>query len=189
MKYNILLASKSPRRQNILKDLGFDFEIIQLYAEESFSVELNSRMVASFLADKKSKSYASELKDNDILITADTVVIFNDSILGKPESEKEAFNMLKRLSGKSHEVISGVCIRTSKRCINFSESSTVEFSDISEDAINYYINKFKPFDKAGSYGIQEWIGLSHVKSIKGSYTNIVGLPSERIYKYLKELTK
>lgn len=189
MKHNILLASKSPRRQNILRELGFQFETIQLYAEESYSDKLIPRMVASFLAEKKSNSYNKALNEGDILITADTVVIHKNKILGKPESENEAFKMLRSLSGDRHEVVTAVCLRTQSQLINFSDLSEVYFSEIDDESIIYYINKHKPFDKAGSYGIQEWIGMSHVKSIKGSYTNIVGMPSEKTYKYLKVLTK
>lgn len=185
-EYNIILASKSPRRQELLKGIGLKFSVLTKDVDESFSRNLSVFDVAPYLSIKKAKSFEeTELPENYMIITADTVVIANDMILGKPKDEDDARNMLRLLSGKKHSVVTGVTIRTKEKTKTFSATSKVSFDILDDEDIEYYVNSFKPFDKAGSYGIQEWIGYIAVNSVEGSYFNVMGLPTQKLYQMLK----
>lgn len=185
-KYNIILASKSPRRQELLKGIGIAFNIMTKYVDESYSKNISVYEVAPFLSLKKAKAFdESELPENYMVITADTVVLINDTILGKPKDDDDARKMLKILSGNKHSVITGVTVRTKEKTKTFSVTSKVSFDVLDETEINYYVDNFKPFDKAGSYGIQEWIGYIGVNGVDGSYFNVMGLPTQRLYQILK----
>lgn len=185
-KYNIILASKSPRRLELLKGIGIDFNILTKEVDESYSKNLSVFDVAPFLSLKKAKAFEeSELPENYMVITADTVVIVDDKILGKPKDADDASDMLHLLSGKKHSVITGVTVRTKEKTKTFSVTSKVSFDILAEAEIEYYVNNFKPFDKAGSYGIQEWIGYIGVNGVEGSYFNVMGLPTQRLYQILK----
>lgn len=187
-KYKILLASKSPRRQELLKSLRIKYNCISLSGlDESYPQSLEAEEVPEFLANKKADGYSSVIQGNELLITADTLVILEDRILGKPKNHSEAVAMLKSLSGKIHKVVTGVCISTKSHRKSFSVVTEVKFAEISESDINYYVNTFTPFDKAGAYGIQEWIGCVAVEWIRGSYYNVMGLPVHRLYEELKKL--
>ena len=181
----IILASASPRRKELMKGLDIPFELRLRDSDESFPENLKKEDVAVFLARKKSNSYMSDLAENEILITSDTIVLKDDIIYNKPENEEDATRMLKALSGSTHEVITGVCIRSLEKELSFDSRSTVKFKNLEEDEISYYISRYKPFDKAGSYGIQEWLGYIAIEKIEGSYFNIMGLPVHRIYEELK----
>lgn len=184
--YNIILASKSPRRQELLKGIGVPFSIITKDVDESFSANISPYDVAPYLSVKKAKAFEEkELPENYMVITADTVVVVDDEILGKPKDAEEARQMLRLISGKRHSVITGVSIRTKDKIKTFSAMSKVSFDTLGEEEIDYYVNNFKPFDKAGAYGIQEWIGYIGVSSVEGSYFNVMGLPTQKLYKMLK----
>ena len=184
--YKVLLASNSPRRKELLQGIDIDFEIKVLPdIDESYPASLPVEEVAEFIAEKKASSYTNNLKEDELLITADTVVILDGAIFGKPNNKEEANAMLTALSGKAHRVISGVCLATLEKQISFSVTSEVLFSELSNEEIEYYINRYSPFDKAGSYGIQEWIGYIGVEHLSGSYFNIMGLPIQRLYRELK----
>lgn len=184
--YKVLLASNSPRRKELLQGIDIDFEIKVLPdIDESYPASLPVEKVAEFIAEKKASSYTNNLKEDELLITADTVVILDGAIFGKPNNKEEANAMLTALSGKAHRVISGVCLATLEKQISFSVTSEVLFSELSNEEIEYYINRYSPFDKAGSYGIQEWIGYIGVEHLSGSYFNIMGLPIQRLYRELK----
>ena len=184
--YKVLLASNSPRREELLRGLDIDFEIKLLPdIDESYPSDLPVEEVAEFIALKKAKSYTSNLNDDELLITADTVVILNNVIYGKPSNKEEAKEMLCVLSGNIHRVISGVCLASTKKKTSFSVVSDVEFSELTNEEIAYYIERYAPYDKAGSYGIQEWIGYIGVKHLSGSYFNIMGLPIQRLYNEMK----
>ena len=184
--YNIILASKSPRRQELLKGIGIPFSIITKDVDESFSANISPYDVAPYLSVKKAKAFEeNELPENYMVITADTVVVVDDEILGKPKDAEEARQMLRLISGKRHSVITGVSIRTKDKIKTFSAMSKVSFDTLGEEEIDYYVNNFKPFDKAGAYGIQEWIGYIGVSSVEGSYFNVMGLPTQKLYKMLK----
>jgi septum formation protein len=182
---NIILSSNSPRRQQLLKDLGIKFEIKTMETEESFPDELPIRKVAAYLAEKKANTFLPHLAANEVLITADTVVIADNKILNKPDNEKEAADMLHFMEGKTHLVMTGVCIADIHNKVVFSDQTEVSFTKLSAMEISYYIQKFKPYDKAGAYGIQEWIGLIGIDGIKGSYYNVMGLPVHLVYQTLK----
>lgn len=185
-KYNIVLASKSPRRQELLKGIGIDFSVITKDVDESYAPNMSVYDVAPFLSIKKAKAFeGDELPENYMVITADTVVIVNDMILGKPKDEDEAREMLNMISGKKHSVITGVTIRTDDKVKTFSVVSKVSFEVLDQDEIEYYVNNFKPYDKAGAYGIQEWIGYIGVNYVEGSYFNVMGLPTQKLYNMLK----
>ena len=184
--YNIILASKSPRRQELLKGIGVPFSIITTDVDESFSANISPYDVAPYLSVKKAKAFEeNELPENYMVITADTVVVVDDEILGKPKDAEEARQMLRLISGKRHSVITGVSIRTKDKIKTFSAMSKVSFDTLGKEEIDYYVNNFKPFDKAGAYGIQEWIGYIGVSSVEGSYFNVMGLPTQKLYKMLK----
>ncbi len=185
-KYNIILASGSPRRQKFFKDLDIDFSIDVKKVDEIYPSNLKGEEITDYLADLKSKAF-SNLSDNDLLITSDTIVWLNNKALGKPKNYQDAQNMLENLSGKSHEVITSVSIKSNKfqRIIN--DTTKVFFKELTSNEIEYYITNFKPFDKAGAYGIQEWIGYIGIDKIEGSYFNVVGLPVHKLYKELINL--
>ena len=185
-KYNVVLASKSPRRQELLKGIGIDFSVITKDVDESYPSNMSVYDVAPYLSVKKAKAFdEDELPENYMVITADTMVIVDDEILGKPKDTEGAYEMLNKISGKKHSVITGVTIRTSDKVKTFSVVSKVSFEILDNEEIEYYVNNFKPYDKAGAYGIQEWIGYIGVNHVEGSYFNVMGLPTQKLYKMLK----
>lgn len=186
-KYNIILASGSPRRQQFFKDLNLDFEIRVKEVEEIYPKHLQASEITDYLADLKSKVFDSELTEHDLLITSDTIVWFNNKALGKPKNYEEAFDMLKNMSGKKHEVITSISIKNKSFQKIVNDNTTVFFKELSDDEIHYYIENFQPYDKAGAYGIQEWIGKIGISKIEGSYFNVVGLPTHELYKELMKL--
>ena len=186
--HKIILASASPRRQDFLSALGIPFEIRLKEVEEVFPSALKREQIADYLAVLKAKPFLDELKKNEILITSDTIVWLDNQALGKPKNPKEAFSMLKLLSGKMHEVITSICLSSSKKQLIQHDITKVFFKELSDQEINFYLDNYQPFDKAGSYGIQEWIGLIGVTKIEGSYFNVMGLPTEKLYTSLKEFT-
>lgn len=182
----ILLASKSPRRHYLLDKLGIEFKVVNdLTVDESYPAEIKPEEVPSFLAKRKADVYYEKLKNNSILITADTIVLNNNEILNKPQNKDKAYEMLEALSGSKHVVITGVCIRSAQKDCTFNATSNVWFTELSDREIQYYINKYKPYDKAGAYGIQEWIGYIGVEKIEGSFFNVMGLPVQKLYRELK----
>ena len=182
---NIILGSQSPRRKELLAglDLQFTTKVIP-GLEETYPDTLKGEEIPVYLAEQKADAYT--LADNDLLITADTIVWLNGKVYGKPTDEEEAKNMLRALSGKTHEVITGVCLRTNQKNLSFASTTKVTFAQLTEDEIEYYIRKYRPMDKAGSYGVQEWIGYIGVEHIEGSYFNVMGLPIQRLYTALKQ---
>ncbi len=184
-QYSIILGSGSPRRKALLSQMGFSFKQIVKEIDESFPKELPSAEVAEYISRKKAQAFESILSKDDILICADTVVAYGTSILGKPTDEAEAKLMLQKMSNSHHLVYTGVSIWSCNKCLSFTDTSEVVFSNISDEEIQYYIDQYKPFDKAGAYGIQEWLGHNFIKHIKGSYTNIMGFPTEKIYRNLQ----
>lgn len=183
--YKVLLASNSPRREELLRGIDIDFEIKVLpNIDESYPMDLPSEEVAEFVSVKKASSYINNLQKDELMITADTVVILDNKIYGKPVNKEEAKKMLSDLSGKTHHVISGVCLTSTIKQSSFSVVSKVVFSILTNEEIEYYIERYAPFDKAGSYGVQEWIGYIGVEHINGSYFNIMGLPIQRLYREL-----
>lgn len=187
-KYNVVLASKSPRRQELLKYIGVDFTILTKDVDESYPSRLAPLEVAPFLSLKKAKAFEdSELPENFMVITADTVVIAENEILGKPKDRDDAFRMLELLSGKTHKVVTGVTVRTKDFTKTFSVMSKVTFDNLDNQEIEYYIDNYKPYDKAGAYGIQEWIGYIGVSCVEGSYFNVMGLPTRKLYMVLKNI--
>lgn len=181
----ILLGSKSPRRHQILNDLHLDFEVVEIDVEESYPDAIPSNEVAEYLAIKKAKAY-STLQPSELLITADTTVIFDNEVINKPENKEDAINMLQKLSGQTHEVVTGVCLKTTELQIAFSDCAKVEFNKLELNEILYYLSKCNPYDKAGSYGVQDWIGLSAINKINGNFYTVMGLPSSLLYHKLKE---
>lgn len=182
-----LLASKSPRRQELLKMLDIDFDIVSIgNVKEEYPAELDPFKVPEFLSKLKSDAYVSRLEMNQILITADTVVILDGIIYGKPKDERDACSMLAALSGKVHQVVTGVTIASQEKSVTFSAVTEVEFAHLSAQDIKYYVEKYRPLDKAGAYGIQEWIGAVGIKGIRGSYYNVMGLPVHCLYNELKK---
>ena len=186
-KYNIILASSSPRRKKLLKELQIKFKVQICHHEEIYSHRLKEKKVAEFLAQQKSFYLSEKLKKDDLIITADTIVVLKNKILNKPKNQTDAFNILTKLSNKTHKVITAVFIRTAKQNILFSTTTKVTFKKLSNEEINFYINNYKIKDKAGSYGIQDWIGKIGVTSIEGSYTNVLGLPLTELYENLKKI--
>ncbi|MDR1200496.1 MAG: Maf-like protein [Tannerellaceae bacterium] len=184
--YKIILGSNSPRRKELLAGLGIPFEVKPIPdLDESYPNSLKSEEIALYIADKKAKAYLPTLQENELLITADTIVCVNNNVLGKPTDRDDAFRMLQTLSAKTHEVITGVCLTTRSKSVSFSVVSTVSFAPISDEDIIYYIDTFHPYDKAGAYGIQEWIGYVAVEGIQGSFYNVMGLPIQRVYQELR----
>ncbi len=185
-KYDVVLASKSPRRQDLLKGLGIDFTVMTADVEETYPESLGVEDVPAFLSKKKAHAFeGKKLPENFLLIAADTVVICDDFILGKPKDEKDAERMLKMLSGRTHKVITGVTVLTAAKTRTFSVTSEVTFDILEDEEIKYYIDAFHPYDKAGAYGVQEWIGYVGVAEVRGSYYNVMGLPTQRLYQVLK----
>lgn len=186
-RYRIILASASPRRKELLSKLDIDFTVKVLSdVDESFPASLSVVQVPQYISRKKADAYRQEMQENDMVITADTVVAVGRRILGKPKSAEEARVMLKLLSDRYHRVVTGVTIMTAKRTETFATVSRVRFTRLNDEEIDYYISKYKPFDKAGAYGIQEWIGMVGITELNGSYFNVMGLPVQRLYAKLKE---
>jgi septum formation protein len=184
--YNVILASGSQRRQQFFRDLDIDFSIQLKEIEEIYPENLKGVAITDYLSNLKSDAF-STLNDKDLLITSDTIVWLEDKALGKPKDAKEAFTMLRAMSGKKHEVITSVCIKSISFRKIVNDITSVTFKELSDDEIQYYINNYKPFDKAGAYGIQEWIGFIGIEKIEGSYFNVVGLPVHKLYKELMDL--
>jgi septum formation protein len=183
---NIILASKSPRRQALLGGLDIEFEIRTKEVEEVYPNNLKKEKVPEYLAQLKADAFKGELTEKDILITSDTIVLLEDEILEKPKSEEEAKEMIRKMAGKTHTVITGVCIRSTEKNVVFSDHTKVTFCELSEEEIDYYISNYEPYDKAGSYGVQEWIGYVAIDNLNGSYFTVMGLPLHKLYKALKE---
>lgn len=184
-KYRIILASNSPRRKELLEGLGVDYQVRTLSGvDESYPDTLHGEEIPLFIAQKKAQAYVDTISDDELIITADTIVWLDGVVLGKPEDAAQAKQMLTALSGKTHQVMTGVCITTKDKRREFVSITDVTFDTLSSDEIDYYVEKYKPFDKAGAYGIQEWIGFIGVKSISGSYFNVVGLPIQKLYREL-----
>ncbi len=179
--YNYILASKSPRRQELLRSLGVKFHVITKEVEEKYPDTLYREEISVFLAELKAKQFLNNLKENDLLITADTIVWFKDEVLGKPGNRNEAIETLQKLSGHEHQVISGVSLTSTQKQKSFYSISNVRFKKLSISEIEYYVDEFKPYDKAGAYGIQEWIGYIGITSIEGSFYNVMGLPIQQLY--------
>ena len=185
--YSIILASGSPRRQQFFKDLDLDFEIRLKEVEEIFPETLKAEEITNYLSILKANAFEGELQDNDLLITSDTIVWHKNCPLGKPKDAQEAFEILKSLSNNTHEVITSVCFKTKNKTEDISETTKVTFNALSDEAIQYYLDNYQPFDKAGAYGIQEWIGFIGVSKIEGSYTNVMGMPTDKVFDYLNKL--
>lgn len=185
--HRIILASGSPRRQQFFKELGLDFEIRLKPIKEEYPSRLRHFEISDYLAQLKALPFKSELKSNDILITSDTIVWHHNKALGKPWDAQDAFAMLKSLSNTTHEVITSVCFTTTTYEKTLNDIAKVTFKELTNDEIAYYINHFKPFDKAGAYGIQEWIGQIGVTKMEGSYFNVMGMPTHLVYKALNEI--
>lgn len=186
-KYRIVLGSASPRRKELLSGLDIDFDVEVIPGiDESYPEELTAHEIPLYIARKKADAYVAKMTDNELLITADTIVATEGHILGKPADRVEAIGMLRRLSGRVHEVATGVCISTKEKNVSFSVVSKVSFAKIDDEDILYYVDKYRPYDKAGSYGIQEWIGYVGVEAIDGSFYNVMGLPVQRLYQELKK---
>lgn len=187
MDYKIILASNSPRRKDLLNGLDIDFEVrIIPDIDESYPSELPPEQIPGYIAQKKADAYRVSMKENELILTADTIVVLDNDILEKPADKEEAIQMIKRLSGRKHLVITAVVLTAADKHKAFSVTSTVEFAELTNKEIEYYVDKYKPFDKAGAYGIQEWIGYIGVKGIEGSFYNVMGLPIQRLYQELKD---
>lgn len=182
----LLLASQSPRRKELLSSLGFDFEVVKIDCEEILPDDIAIENAAAYLSKLKADAFRS-LEDGEVLLTADTVVAIDHQVLGKPKDETEAKNMLRILSGKTHQVYTGITIQTSEKTFTETDVADVELDEISNDEIDYYIKNYRPFDKAGSYGVQEWLGMAKIKKLSGSFYTIMGLPTHLVYKILKEI--
>jgi len=185
-KHRIILASRSPRRQELLKELGLNFEVVVRDWSEKYPGHLKGEEIALYVATQKAAIFRSEIKENEIVITADTIVWCDNKVLGKPKDKVDARRILGELSGNTHEVISGVCLLSSTKHKSFFSSTKVTFAELSDDEIEYYICNFSPYDKAGAYGIQEWIGIAACSHIEGSYFNVMGLPVEQVYHELQK---
>jgi septum formation protein len=182
----LLLASQSPRRKELLSSLGFAFEVVKIDCEEIVPEHIKVGESAAYLSELKADAFR-KLKEDEVLLTADTVVAIDNQFLGKPQNEDDAKNMLKLLSGKTHQVYTGITIKTLEKTITETDVADVEFDEITDDEIEFYIKNYNPFDKAGSYGIQEWLGMAKIKKMNGSFYTIMGLPTHLVYKILKEI--
>lgn len=184
-RYHIILASNSPRRRELLAGLGIDFEVRVLPdIEESYPPTLPTSQIAEYIAEEKAAAYQCQMGDDELIITADTIVVCEGEVMGKPVDEADARRMLRKLSGKAHQVTTGVCLTTKAFKKHFSVTTNVHFKQLSDEEIGYYTDVYRPFDKAGAYGIQEWIGYIGVTGLEGSYFNVMGLPVQRIYEEL-----
>ncbi|TCN55359.1 septum formation protein Maf [Flavobacterium circumlabens] len=186
-KYTLILASGSPRRQQFFKDLDLDFEIRLKEIEEIYPPELKAVEITDYLAVLKANAFEGELNPNEILVTSDTIVWHQNRALGKPKNAQEAFEMIKSMSNATHEVFTSVCFKTNAASTVINDVTKVTFKDLSDEAILFYIENYKPYDKAGAYGIQEWFGFMAVTKVEGSYTNVMGLPTAKVYEYLSTL--
>ncbi|SEN95453.1 septum formation protein [bacterium A37T11] len=183
----LILASKSPRRQELLKQMGYTFEVRTKEVDESFPAHLTPMDAAIHIAGKKAAAFKEERKDDEIVIVADTIVTIDQKIIGKPVNRNDAINTLALLSGRVHEVITAVGLVVSNEISLFVEVTKVHMAELTQDEIEYYTDQFKPYDKAGAYGIQEWIGLVGITRLEGTYTNVVGLPTARLFRELRKL--
>lgn len=181
----LLLASNSPRRKELLSQLGYDFEVVKIDVDESYPEDLKPNQISEYVSAKKAA--AMDVRPGEVLLTSDTIVALDQHIFLKPKSEQEAFAMLKKLSAKTHQVYTAFTIKTDASQLSRTSKTDVEFSEINDDEINFYINNYKPLDKAGSYGIQEWLGMAKVKKITGSFYSVMGLPVDLVYEELKKL--
>lgn len=187
-RFHLILASKSPRRRQLLRDAGFEFTLADSFeVEEIYPETLAAEEVAEFLSNLKADAYPVALKGNDVLITSDTVVVADGEVMGKPADYADAFRMIRKLSGKMHKVITAVCIRTVSQKLSFSDECDVFFDELSDEEIDFYLRHYKPYDKAGAYGIQEWIGYIGISRIEGSFFTVMGFPIHRVYQELKRL--
>lgn len=185
-RYHIILASNSPRRKELLEGIDIPFEIRVLDGiDESYPDSLPTKDIAGYISKKKADAYQQMMAPDELIITADTIVVLGQEVMGKPKDAAEAHQMLQKLSGKTHQVITGVCLTTQERQVCFSVETDVTFKTLTDEEITYYVDHYQPFDKAGAYGIQEWIGHVGVTGLKGSYFNVMGLPVQRIYEALK----
>lgn len=182
----ILLASQSPRRKELLSSLGFQFDVVKIVCEEIVPENIKVGEAAAYLSELKANTFRN-LEQNEILLTADTVVAIENEFLGKPKDDIEAKKMLRSLAGKTHQVYTGITIKTLDNTITETDVADVEFDEITDEEIDFYIKNYQPFDKAGSYGIQEWLGMVKIKNIKGSFYTIMGLPTHRVYQILKNI--
>jgi septum formation protein len=187
MNFNrpLILASNSPRRRQIFSDAGYTFTVADNKVDESYPPDMPAREVAKYLAHKKALGFELKLK-NEVVITADTIVILNNKIIGKPKDAADAIEILHTLSGQMHQVVTGICIFSSEKIELFDDIAEVSFVPLAEEEIRHYVDTYKPFDKAGAYGIQEWIGMIGIQSIHGSFYNVMGLPIHKLYKELKK---
>lgn len=189
-QYKVILASNSPRRKELLGDLGIEFQVRTMKGiDESYPDDLPVLEIAEYISRKKAHAYKAEMHSGELIITADTVVILGDEVLGKPKDADDARRMLRELSGKTHKVVTGVTIVTADATRSFSAVSDVEFAELNDEDIDYYVDNYKPLDKAGAYGIQEWIGCMGVRNINGSFYNVMGLPLHRLYTELDKMLK
>lgn len=187
-KYHIILASNSPRRRELLSGLGIDYEVKILPGiDESYPENLTGEEIPMYIAREKADAYRPSIKPDELIITADTIVCLEGEVLGKPKDESDACRMLRLLSGRTHQVITGVCITTAEMQRTFAATTDVTFDTLSEEEITHYVNNYRPMDKAGAYGVQEWIGFIGVTRLEGSYFNVMGLPIQRLYKELKRI--
>jgi septum formation protein len=186
-KYQIILASGSPRRQQFFRDLNIPFKVELFDIKELYPNHLQKEEIPEYLAKLKAAPFQDKLSENEIVITSDTIVWLDNQALGKPENEQMAFEMLQKLSGRKHEVITAICIKTNSFEKTATDSTSVSFSELTSDEIEYYVQRYEPYDKAGSYGIQEWIGYIGVEKIEGSYFNVMGLPVHILYRMLKKI--
>ncbi len=183
--YHITLASNSPRRKQLLGGLGIEFKTKSSLGEETYPDDLPPNQIAKFLAIQKA-NWFTNLTERDLYITADTVVIVGQTVLGKPQDAQEALQMIRLLSGRTHQVVTGVCLKSKNKTVSFDAVTDVTFKSLSDETIQYYIDTYQPFDKAGSYGIQEWIGMIGITGLKGSYFNVMGLPTDKLFDALKD---
>jgi len=187
-KYKIVLASNSPRRKELLSGLGVDYVVKTLPdVDETYPEGLNEEDIAKHIARGKAEAYREVMNDDELVITADTIVWLEGTVMGKPKDEEDAREMLRRLSGRTHQVVTGVCLTTTSMQKTFATVTDVTFSNLTEEEIDYYVTRYRPMDKAGSYGVQEWIGFVGVENLSGSYFNVMGLPIQRLYTELKKL--
>lgn len=187
-KYKIVLASNSPRRKELLSGLGVDYVVKTLPdVDETYPGGLNEEDIAKHIARGKAEAYREVMNDDELVITADTIVWLEGTVMGKPKDEENAREMLRRLSGRTHQVVTGVCLTTTSMQKTFATVTDVTFSNLTEEEIDYYVTRYRPMDKAGSYGVQEWIGFVGVENLSGSYFNVMGLPIQRLYTELKKL--